>query len=64
MLQMWYEDIRAELPSIPFVIIGNKIDLEDQRVVSREDGMNKARDLKCAFMETFRQNGRKCHGHV
>jgi small GTP-binding protein len=56
-VEMWHEDIRAELPSIPFVIIGNKIDLNDKRVISRAEGVEKAKRLKCSFMETSAKTG-------
>jgi len=56
-VDMWYNDVRAELPTIPFVIIGNKIDLKDKRVVTSEEGREKAKKFKCAFMETSAKTG-------
>lgn len=56
-VEFWYDDIRALLPKIPLVIIGNKIDLEEARVVSHEEGEEKARRLKCSFMETSAKTG-------
>ena len=38
---------------IPMVLVGNKCDLEDERVVGKDQGMNMARQFgSCAFMET------------
>ncbi|XP_031221065.1 GTP-binding protein Rit2 [Mastomys coucha] len=37
---------------IPLVLVGNKIDLEQFRQVSTEEGKNLARDYNCAFFET------------
>nr|XP_048298314.1 GTP-binding protein Rit2 isoform X2 [Myodes glareolus] len=37
---------------IPLVLVGNKIDLEQFRQVSTEEGMNLAREYSCAFFET------------
>ncbi|CAO2593533.1 GTP-binding protein Rit2 [Lemmus lemmus] len=37
---------------IPLVLVGNKIDLEQFRQVSTEEGMNLAREYNCAFFET------------
>lgn len=38
--------------SVPFVLVGNKADLEEDREVSTEKGQNLANDLKCPFMES------------
>ena len=37
---------------VPMVLVGNKTDLEDQRVVSRESGLGLARSFNCSFLET------------
>uniref|UniRef100_A0A8D0B6V9 Ras like without CAAX 2 n=1 Tax=Salvator merianae TaxID=96440 RepID=A0A8D0B6V9_SALMN len=37
---------------IPLVLVGNKIDLKELRQVSREEGMNLAREYCCSFFET------------
>eukprot|EP01119_Soliformovum_irregulare_P002187 TRINITY_DN1241_c0_g2_i3.p1 TRINITY_DN1241_c0_g2~~TRINITY_DN1241_c0_g2_i3.p1 ORF type:complete len:622 (-),score=127.03 TRINITY_DN1241_c0_g2_i3:178-2043(-) len=37
---------------IPIIIAGNKIDLEDQRSVTYEEGATKAKQLNCEFAET------------
>ncbi len=36
----------------PLVLVGNKNDLEDERVVGREMGQALARKWKCTFLET------------
>ncbi len=51
-VDFWFKDARNELGNIPFVLIGNKIDLEDQRQVTNEEGINKARELRSFFIET------------
>ncbi len=53
----WYLDIRATLPDIPLVILGNKVDLEEERVVSTEEGKILAKELHCGFMETSAKTG-------
>lgn len=55
-IDFWYKDARQELGEIPFVLIGNKIDLEDQRQVSKEEGMKKAEELNSFFIETSALN--------
>ena len=42
-----------ELGNIPFVLIGNKIDLEEQRQVSKEEGMKKAEEINSFFIENL-----------
>jgi len=37
---------------VPFVLVGNKCDLEDSREVSKEKGSELAHKLKCKFLET------------
>lgn len=37
---------------VPFILVGNKCDLEDLREVSQEKGQELANKLKCKFMET------------
>lgn len=37
---------------VPMVLVGNKCDLEEERVVGKEQGINLSRQFNCAFMET------------
>jgi len=37
---------------VPFVLVGNKCDLEESREVSKEKGAELAHKLKCKFLET------------
>ena len=34
------------------ILVGNKCDLEDERVVGKDQGANLSRKWNCAFMET------------
>ena len=34
------------------ILVGNKCDLEDERVVGKDQGQNLARSFNCAFLET------------
>jgi GTPase KRas protein len=36
---------------VPLVLVGNKIDLPDSRVVSTEEGQELAKKLNCPFLE-------------
>uniref|UniRef100_A0A0K0DLQ3 small monomeric GTPase n=1 Tax=Angiostrongylus cantonensis TaxID=6313 RepID=A0A0K0DLQ3_ANGCA len=37
---------------VPMILVGNKCDLEDERVVGKDQGQNLARQFGCAFLET------------
>ena len=52
-VEKWYEQAIAETgDKISIIIVGNKCDLENERKVSKEQGEEKAKNLKCAFFET------------
>ncbi len=34
------------------ILVGNKCDLEDERVVGKDQGQNLARQFNCTFLET------------
>jgi len=40
-----------DVETLPFILVGNKADLEAERVVSKEEGENLSKDLGCRFME-------------
>ncbi|ESO05217.1 hypothetical protein HELRODRAFT_77994 [Helobdella robusta] len=41
-----------DLEEVPMILVGNKCDLEDERVVGKDQGQNLARSWNCAFLET------------
>lgn len=52
------QDLREQIlrvkdtDDVPMVLVGNKCDLEDERVVGKDQGATLARNFNCAFMET------------
>lgn len=52
------EDLRDQIlrvkdaEDVPIILVGNKCDLEDERVVGKDQGQNLARQWSCVFMET------------
>ena len=57
-LDRWISDLKINGDEkISIVLLGNKSDLESQRVISTEEGKNKAELFKFAFMETSALNG-------
>ncbi len=51
-IDFWLEDAQKKLGNVQFVLIGNKIDLEDKREITKEEGLEKAKKLKSFFIET------------
>ena len=52
-IDKWMSEIKEKaLTNIKVLIIGNKIDLKDKRIVSIEDAMQKAQELQAPIMET------------
>ena len=57
-LEKWISDLKTNGDDkISIILLGNKSDLEDKRVISTEEGKKKAEYYKFAFMETSALNG-------
>lgn len=55
----WQKDLAEFTKNAAFVIIGNKVDLEDERQVSTEDAMKLSKELGAlAFLETSAKTGK------
>lgn len=59
--QSTYNDLRdlreqilrvKDTAEVPMIVVGNKCDLEDERVVGKDQGTKLANEWHCAFMET------------
>eukprot|EP00064_Thunnus_orientalis_P012970 superscaffoldBa00002054_g13006 len=47
------QDLREQILRVPMILVGNKCDLEVERVVAKESGIGLARQWNsCAFLET------------
>ncbi|MHA1791331.1 MAG: Rab family GTPase [Promethearchaeota archaeon] len=54
----WYADLTGTLGSdFPAALIANKIDLDSERVITSEDGFDKATDLELQYYETSAKTG-------
>eukprot|EP01100_Stratorugosa_tubuloviscum_P002880 TRINITY_DN1688_c0_g1_i1.p1 TRINITY_DN1688_c0_g1~~TRINITY_DN1688_c0_g1_i1.p1 ORF type:complete len:191 (+),score=81.03 TRINITY_DN1688_c0_g1_i1:329-901(+) len=53
-VRTFYEHIQRvkDQDQVPFLLVGNKCDLEAERVVSKEEGEHLCNDLGCKFLET------------
>jgi len=57
-LEKWISDLKTNGDdNISIILLGNKSDLENQRVIGIEEGKKKAELYKFAFMETSALNG-------
>jgi len=56
-LHDWVMRVKENKP-VPFVLCGNKADLEDKRVITIERGEQLARQLDILFMETSAKTGK------
>ncbi len=51
-IDFWIKKIRDLSGDIPLLIVGNKMDLEGQRKILKEDGLKKAEEFKVNYIET------------
>ena len=57
-IQTWLKDCKELAPrTVLLILVGNKSDLEDQRVISKERGENLAKENNMMFFETSALNG-------
>ena len=57
-IQTWLKDCKELAPrTVLLVLIGNKTDLEDQRVITKERGEKLAKENNMIFLETSALNG-------
>ncbi len=56
-LEDWFEEIKSVSPVISLILVGNKIDLEDQRVIPPEQGEELAKKLNLSYIETSAKTG-------
>ncbi len=54
-----YENLLSYCGKVPCILIGNKVDLVDERKVSTADGDDLAKDLGFEFYETSAKSGEK-----
>ena len=58
-IQSWLKDCKDLAPkTVLLVLVGNKTDLEDQRVISKERGENLAKENNMMFFETSAKSGK------
>ncbi|MFW9781909.1 MAG: GTP-binding protein [Candidatus Heimdallarchaeota archaeon] len=56
-LEGWYKESRDVSPTISLILVGNKIDLVEDRVISTEEGEGLAKRLNLSYIETSAKTG-------
>ena len=56
---IWINDIKdyLNISNIPIILVGNKIDLKNERIISEEEGRKLAKDNNFLFFETSAKTG-------
>jgi small GTP-binding protein len=58
----WTKEVGAVCGNIPLTLIGNKIDLDAERIVKKEEGAQQASQRKADFFETSAKTGELING--
>jgi len=56
-IQNWYDETKNASPSISLILVGNKIDLENERVVTPQEGEDLSLKLGLSYIETSAKTG-------
>jgi len=56
-LENWFKEIKSVSQTISMILVGNKIDLENDRVVPTEQGEELAKKLNLSYIETSAKTG-------
>ena len=56
-LDYWYNEVYINCGTIPYILIGNKLDLEDHRAVSRAEATSYAAKKGLDYIETSAKTG-------
>jgi small GTP-binding protein len=56
-INVWHKEIKEVTGNISLILVGNKIDLENERVVSSEEGQKIAERLGLSYIETSAKTG-------
>jgi len=56
-LDKWYIDFKEKAGDVPLMLFGNKSDLLDERAVTNEEGLKKAKKYGATFYETSALDG-------
>ena len=61
-IRSWYYELRNTAPDMPFVLVGNKIDLDTDRQITQEEARSLATELGAvSYIETSAKTGVEVH---
>jgi Ras-related protein Rab-1A len=58
----WSKEVGTVCGNIPLTLVGNKIDLDTERAVNKEEGVGQATQIKAEFFETSAKTGELING--
>jgi len=56
-VKKWYQEVKKYCEGIPIILVGNKSDLEQVRMIPSKDGEKIAKKLGCPFFEASAKTG-------
>ncbi len=56
-IKHWLRELQNKAPKSSFIIVGNKVDKEKEREVSKEEGEELAKHLRTTYIETSAKTG-------
>lgn len=56
-IENWHNEIKNASPNISLILVGNKIDLEGEREITKEQGQEIAQKLNLSYIETSAKTG-------
>ena len=57
-MKKWIDLVKNYNDKLPLILVGNKIDKDDERIVTEEEGNNLAKEYKLSFFETSAYSGK------
>ena len=56
-IESWFKEIKSVSPNISLILVGNKIDLEEKRIIYTEKGEELSKKLNLSYIETSAKTG-------
>ncbi|MFX1311222.1 MAG: GTP-binding protein [Promethearchaeota archaeon] len=56
-IESWHKEIKSVSPDISLILVGNKIDLEEKRIINSEKGKELSKKLNLSYIETSAKTG-------
>ena len=55
--KVWIQDLKNNRNNVIIILVGNKLDLEEKRVISKEEAMSYCKNKDILFLETSAKSG-------